>query len=351
MNHAVTYRAFLLELPLRSPIPVGGQRWDSRPVVLVRGEDKDGHVSWGEAAPLDGYGPDCLEDVVEKLTGPVMAFESLDAVPSLACAVGTVRMGLVAAQETVQLGDILGTVSCEELRPASLKSSPTPDQGASVVKIKIGGASGAEVHDVSSILSSDERLRVRLDGNGLPSKQDALQFLESLGEYRSRVEYFEEPFAGCFDSDHRPEFPVPLAIDESLSENNWRHADACVIKPSLMGDPQETMALASEMQGEGRRVVVSSAFESAVGMTLVTWMAACLTNAAPGLGTYQYIADDLGGRSGHWDTPLIRTSELPSYPTVDEAALSAALSQAPGDTAMTLGGSLLIKELTTGEGT
>ncbi len=350
MSDAITYRAFLLELPLRSPIPVGGQQWQSRPVVLMRGEDQNGNVAWGEAAPLDGYGPDRLDQVIGSFTASDTAPETPSLAPTLACAMGTVRLGLRAAGADVRLGDLLGRIEQEEFRPAHLGSETTDVQGKHVVKIKVGIKSQVEVDRVSHMLSLNAHRNVRLDGNGQLSKEDALQFLDRLGAYRDRIEYFEEPFPGCFASDHRSDFPVPLAIDESLDSDNWRNADVCVIKPSLMGDPLDTMTLASDMQHEGRRVVVSSAFESAVGMTMLSWVAACLGDAAPGLGTYRYIADDLGGRSNLWDVDSVKVTDLPPYPVVSDAALKSAHTAALGYAGSTGQNDLHIEELTIREG-
>ncbi|NBW93590.1 MAG: hypothetical protein EBR20_04355 [Bacteroidetes bacterium] len=169
----MTYRAFLVTLPLHRPIPVGGVSWTERPVVLIRAEDSEGRTAWGEAAPLDGYGSDTLADVLDALSQP--EWTRTNRLPSLVCALG-------------------------------------------------------------------------------------------------------------------------------------------ILKPSLMGSPVATMALARRVQAAGRRVTVSSAFESQVGMIMVTRLAALIGDTAPGLGTYAYMADDWGRRAPWWDETSVSIERLPAIP-------------------------------------
>jgi len=300
------FRAFLVTLPLHRPIPVGAAMWSKRPVVLLRGEDSDGQVAWGEAAPLDGYGPDGIDDVLAALSAPGWEKEAMP--PSLACAVGTIRMGL--------------------LTPGGARPAPPPDVStltsavldpdndltiASHVKIKVGRDDvSREAERILAIAGKHPHLRIRLDANGLLTREAAMQLVDALGEVRTRIDYFEEPWEGCFHEDMRGVLPFRVAIDESLDGDNWRNADVCVIKPSLMGDPAVTLDFAKGIQSSGRRVSVSSAFESRIGMTLITWLAARIGDAAPGLGTYRFIADDWGGRPSCWDTPTIDLDELPA---------------------------------------
>lgn len=342
MNEVLSYRVFKLTLPLRSSIPVGTTRWHERPVVLLRGEDTQGHVAWGEAAPLDGYGPDSLNEVVAAL----QMSNPASVPPSLACAIGTVRLGMEAARASEAFGFHLGPVQTDILRPAVLGTAVDTSNETGPIKLKVSGSSLEEADRLASVMKAHPMTTVRLDANGQLTPDGTRQLLDHLGDLTSRIEFFEEPFPGCFESDHRGDFPVPLAIDESLQADNWRHADVCVIKPSLMGDPSDTWDFAQRVHGTGRRVVVSSAFESAVGMTMVTWLAARLGDAAPGLGTYRFMAEDLGGRSSLWDAPGVHLNEARPIPSVTDAALKAALTTP----AQQHPGSIRLEELSIPEG-
>ena len=293
MDASVTVRAWLCRLPLKQPIPVGAARWMDRPTVLISLTDRDGHTGWGEAAPLDGYGPDTLSDVVTAIRDG-----NWDAaLPSLQCALGTAR------QATASPSGML-------LTPAVLD----PTSEAPLIKVKISGEPQDEASRLLALLQDHPTRRLRLDANRSLTRDGARRLLDMIGPLVDRIDFFEEPFPGCFETDHRTDFPVSLAIDESLDGENWRHADVCVLKPSLMGDPRTTFRLARAMQTDGRRVVVSSAFESRVGMLMLVHLADQLGDAAPGLSTYTWLADDVGGLDPLLSGPLLDPASLPALP-------------------------------------
>lgn len=310
----ITLRVFLLTLPLRRAIPVGSAMWTRRQVVLLRGEDPNGRTAWGEAAPLDGYGPDSLNEVRSALSNMLRPSQPLP--PSLACALGTVRAGLSAAANQTSEGLFGGKTRLNELTPAALMGDSESVSGYSAhVKVKVGRQGPkADIDRVLAVRAAHPDVRIRLDGNGLYDREQAMQLVNGLGDVADDIEYFEEPWRDCFQNNLRGKLPLPVAIDESRVDENWQHADVCVLKPSLMGDPESTLGFARDIQGTGRRVVVSSAFESRVGMIMISWLAACIGDAAPGLGTYQSVADDWGGRSGLWDRATVAMSQLPLVP-------------------------------------
>ena len=324
----VQCRAFLLTLPLRRPIPVGAASWRVRPVVLIRGEDDDGRVAWGEAAPLEGYGPDTLAEVLDALSRPSWTSQSLPV--SLACALGTIRMGLRASSYAAACGQPDFEPASHILLPAML-GTEADLTGVTHVKIKTGrtGADG-NIEQIRSLCSNWPNVRIRLDGNGLMTRDEALRLTEGLGDLCARVDFFEEPWQDCFEQDVRGILPVPIAIDESLSGENWHHADVSILKPSLLGDPSTTILLAREIQEAGRRVTVSSAFESQVGMIMITRLAALIGDTAPGLGTYRFMADDWGGRPAWWDAPCLDVGNLPMAPDSPADVNSLPLAQPSG---------------------
>lgn len=298
MPEATTYRAFLCRLPLVEPIPVGRETWSERPTILIEASSEDGFTGWGEAAPLDGYGPDTVDQVMDQLRSgalrPGLDVSRLS--PSLACAVSCARAGLHARRTGEAFLHASDTALLEHLRPATLfrASSALPEHG-SAVKIKVGRHPGRDAETVRTFAAAYPGARIRLDANRMLSRDEARSLLSGIDSLVDRIEYLEEPFPGCFDSDNRSEFSVPLAIDESLAGANWWHADVCILKPSLMGSIESTLTLADDIRAAGRRVVVSSAWESRVGMTMLAHLAARVGDAAPGLGTYRWLSDDPTG--------------------------------------------------------
>jgi O-succinylbenzoate synthase len=315
-------------MPLRRPIPVGATFWRERQVVLIRGEDADGRVAWGEAAPLDGYGPDTLDEVRHALSRPSWTSHTLPA--SLACAVGTIQMGLRSSRSAAAFGQPDFEPASRILVPAMLGAEANLT-GVTHVKIKTGRTETDEgMERIRSLCAKWPNVRIRLDGNGLMTQDEALKLTEGLGDLCARVDFFEEPWQDCFEQDIRGILPVPVAIDESLRGENWHHADVSILKPSLMGDPRETVILARGMQEAGRRVTVSSAFESRVGMIMITRLAALIGDTAPGLGTYRFMADDWGGRPAWWDAPRLDVGNLPMVPDSPADMKSLPLAESSG---------------------
>ena len=61
-----------LSLPFREPfVTAGGVRDRARELVLLRLEDEDGAVGYGEAAPFEPYDGVSVDDVVAALRGAV----------------------------------------------------------------------------------------------------------------------------------------------------------------------------------------------------------------------------------------------------------------------------------------
>ena len=328
MAQSATFRAWLCHLPLVRPIPVGLSTWTQRPTILIEARDTSGMTGWGEAAPMDGYGPDSLEEVLQA----IRTANWTAALPSLACGVGTALESLGSRTERRPFlggpsSDAWSLADATHIRPVLLHGAHGSDSDAKRYKIKVGRDAEVERALIRERLESQPNIMVRLDANGGLTRDEALGFLDGLSAFHDRIEFFEEPYPGCFDSDQRGAFPVPLAIDESMDGDNWQHADVCVLKPSLMGDPRSTLTLASSMREAGRRVVVSSTWESRVGMLMLLHLAARVGDAAPGLGTYHWIEDDLGGRDPQLLASSIDPASLPlPAPSIHPDDLSAGAS-------------------------
>ncbi len=92
--------------------------------------------------------------------------------------------------------------------------------------------------------------------------------------------------------------PTSLECSTDLGRSTGFGVDAVVLKPSLLGSVTELSAAAAALQASGAKVVISSALESAVGLTTALHLAAHLSSAlgdvpAVGLGTAGVLAVDL----------------------------------------------------------
>ncbi|HSH09217.1 MAG TPA: hypothetical protein VK995_02435, partial [Oceanipulchritudo sp.] len=122
------------------------------------------------------------------------------------------------------------------------------------------------------------------------------------------IEFVEEPFLPATKPAEVLQAasvsPVPLALDESLSERGiefWAKLGwpgYWVIKPSLCGDPTSWL---SNKAIRKERVVLSSVFETGIGLSSLVTLAQAFPQTDHGLGTQAWFTDtwrapELNGR-------------------------------------------------------
>ena len=116
------------------------------------------------------------------------------------------------------------------------------------------------------------------------------------------IGYIEEPCASPGDlRQFINSAGLPVALDESLLElspnalNDFADIAAVVLKPTLLGGFERAAGLARWAQECDIKVVVSSSFESSVGLGALAQFAAAFgtPGVAMGLDTARYLADDL----------------------------------------------------------
>lgn len=173
--------------------------------------------------------------------------------------------------------------------------------GYTCVKIKVGlGPVAEEVQALRDWLRElDPQVRVRFDANRAWSLDEALAFASQLGG--ERVDYLEDPVRDPADlRAFCSRAAMPLALDESLDRLSEADAAALgavawVIKPTLRGGIGATLRLAEAARAAGVRPVISSAFESGVGLRILAQLAAVVQDAdeAAGLDTGGWFEQDL----------------------------------------------------------
>ena len=310
----------------RRPWVTAAGSWEERAGAWVRLTAPDGRTGYGEVAPLPGWG---VEDAASgqawlaaAAAGPVAEDQEVPAGwGALAFGLGQARAELAAGGLTGAIGVALHTrvpvaalLPAGEAAEAAMRAAVAT--GYSTFKWKIGvepaAVEWARLERLLGLLPTGGRLR--LDANGGLTPLLAVGWLERAEAATGRIEYLEEPLPGGAAA--WPElrrlgehYRTPLALDESVvglpaldaaMAGGWR--GLLVVKPTLAGDP---VAVAQRLRRWAGRVVVSSAFETAVGFAGVTALAAVVAaDRAAGLGTTDFWAegDRLGppGLSGPW---------------------------------------------------
>ena len=303
MRFRFQYRRY--RLPFRVTVRTAHGLWVEREGILVRledaGDDARGTVSFGEAAPIPWFGTETVAGVEEgcRALGEWIEDTAFQQVPkelrTLRCALASARGEQRGAGDDDDENDgarrgsfssngrrarpFHRTLSVAALLPAGRAAvaqiGPKAEIGFRVFKWKVGvGALADELallDDVCAELPSGAKLR--LDANGAWERRQAERWLERCAD--RPVEFIEQPIApGARGADDlllglAGDYPTPIALDESLVGDDdvekWLAAGwpgVFVVKPSLFGDPETTLA---RLERGNARVVFSAALETAVG--------------------------------------------------------------------------------------
>jgi O-succinylbenzoate synthase len=322
---------FTYRLPLKRPLRLKTQTIAERRGCLIRLQSKPDLVGWGEAAPLPGFSRESLTDAREQLlylksrlvgsdipedaaqlSGQFDAWlDAYDLSPSARFGVETATLNLVAATRSISLSRLLSERPLETIQVNGLITDDPPAlecarrlsrDGYRAVKMKLGHDTIEQdvtrTRDVYHELSGSAALR--LDANRSWSFDDAVKFAEAIVD--CQPEYIEEPLA---DPSRLQEFHartgLRIALDETLLEilpenlTEFGFVTAVVLKPTLLGSAECTASLARAARQMRTKTVISSCFESSVGIATLAQMAAVYNSldSPAGLDTLDWLEHDL----------------------------------------------------------
>ena len=287
---------FAYRIPLVRPIPSAGLLLTQREGLVLQLRQGSA-CGWGEAAPLPGFSPESLEQSQQDLQR--LASIWLDDKPPTEVACPSARFGLSCALHELQQGPLheptplighpLLQGDPESIRQQwQLRSSTTPPRS---IKLKLARQSlEAEISLVQQLLAQTPELKLRIDCNQGWNLAQAAAFLAVIP--MSAIEYLEEP---CHVLQHSLQLStqtgVPLALDESLRQPGFylpEHSgiQALILKPSLIGSLTQLYDSIHLAQQRGLRAILSSSYESSLGLSQLAALASQLTPLEPpGLDT------------------------------------------------------------------
>lgn len=317
------WRLLHYTLPLLRPLTAGS---DTRRHGVLLEIQRGDAIGYGEAAPITGFHPETLDDVVAQLRHALHHGST----PAAA----TARFCLEGAQWSLN-------AATKQCRPAQLHSkNPAPSapiqalidahdpcaqaqaltkEGCTAAKIKVGRRDPQqEVQDIHAIATAAPQLRLRLDANRAWDLDTACQVAEQLAGVA--IDYIEEPLQ---NPDQLAAFHdrtgMPFALDESLQEHPKTFpagTRALVIKPTVVGGIHAARQWMARAQSHQLSAIISATFESGVGLGLLAELA-CTTHPDPppqGLGTGRWLAGDVCIPALkpqhfrlHWQSPQLRT--------------------------------------------
>jgi o-succinylbenzoate synthase len=323
--------AFRYTLPLTEPLRIGAHRLRSRSGLLIRLVDQAGHHGYGEAAPLPGVHRENLALVLRQFkalqpawpgrTAPSAAPGRFDETlqwlasralcPSLRHGLELAWWDLSACRQGKILAAALNpahraSIAVNGLLPRTgdirRLARPMAEQGYAALKLKVGREPVEQ--DIARVLAAREvfgdGVALRVDANRAWDFQTAVRFGEAVTA--CRLEYVEEPLR---EPDRLAALHhatgMPLALDETLAElpnavcTVPAGVVAFVLKPAVLGGVSRTNRLIDVAEQRGIKPVISSVFESGLGLAYLANCAAALTviDVPVGLDTYRWLGEDL----------------------------------------------------------
>jgi O-succinylbenzoate synthase len=292
VTHRLAYRFY--RLPLLRTVRTAHGPWIEREGIVLRLEDEQGRVGFGEVAPIPWFGTETLADARNALAklGDAVEAASLEGIDERQ---GCLRFALASALASDD-GQQTATprLPVAALLPAGKAALAAADkalaEGFVAFKWKVGVLDATDewglLDDLLARLPG--HVKLRLDANGAWTTRQAAKWLKRCAE--RPIEFVEQP---CFADASQGtagkrrtddvllglarDYPTTLALDESVtglpSLRTWLGRGwpgVLVVKPALAGAPASVLGLLAKHQAD---VVFSSAFETAVGRQAALRMA------------------------------------------------------------------------------
>lgn len=260
----------------------------------------EGLKATGEIAPLPGWSKETVEEAffqIESIQKKIIEtsweqdlkeLEQWDLYTS-------VSFGLESALLTLLSPLELSTLSYAALFMGSYEeildqAKAREDEGFTSAKLKVSGHSFLKA--ASLIEKLQNRFHLRIDVNRAWETKESLSFFADFS--LNAFDYVEEPFKNPKELD---QFLHPLAVDESFPQDLSIHEleklgtlKALIYKPTLQGALIKQQPLLSWLNSKKINLVLSSSFESPLGLKQIALYAQRLELTSPiGIGTYHHM--------------------------------------------------------------
>lgn len=270
--------------------------------ILINITNEMGEIGWGDAAPLPHWSQETLEESSNLLNQkrqeimkvdwtPSNCFQEIEKLHLLPSALFGLESSLLSLlrplpEHIVPTSALLMGSAREIMQQAKLRLH----EGYTSAKLKVSHLNFEEAAEMIHQLKDQFHLRV--DVNRAWKTSDSLRFFEQFP--LDTFDYVEEPFQNPHDLGL---FPHPLAIDESYPRplclkqlESLPTLKALIYKPTIQGGMLNCLGLHEWTTKRGIELVLSSSFESDLGLAHIASMAHRLSLSTPiGIGTYHYL--------------------------------------------------------------
>ena len=312
---------FPFPLKLKTPFVNSSNIFTERKGLILKLTDELSNVGYGECSPLPGFSEESLEEAESSLNTIIeflkqTEFESDFNIPSELSSVKFAveqamlslafqrnakfwinKLGLV--NKAISVNAVLGFDSIENILT---KIKEKIELGFDTFKIKVGRENPYDDFELLEAIRNTfgYDIKLRLDANQKWSSDEAIEYLERFKDYV--IEFVEEPCEfTCSTFRTVEESHIPVALDESIKSQQTAElyikeckAEFLVIKPMITGGIFSALKIIEAAKPTDKKVIISSAFESAVGKSALVMLASIPNHYyAHGLDTSGYFENDL----------------------------------------------------------
>lgn len=286
--------------PYENPLITGAVRSG----VLLHLTDEHNFSGWGDIAPLPKWSLETLADSITQINQEqekikkiewtketcLQELIALNLLPSLSFGLESALLSILdpTSDLKIQTSALFMGTPQEILKQADLRKN----EGYISAKLKVGHLSFEEA--LPLIQQLKDSFHLRIDVNCAWETKDALRFFSNFP--LDTFDYIEEPFQNPHDL---ALFPHPLAVDESFPKNlslsqleSFPTLKALIYKPTIQGGIAQCITLHEWAKRKKIDLILSSSFESAVGLSHIANMARRLSLSSPiGTGTCHFFTN------------------------------------------------------------
>jgi O-succinylbenzoate synthase len=265
--------------------------FETRKGMVLKIEHPDERIGWGEISPLPGRSQESLAQAKRQLLALLKHNRQPKTLyPSVS--IGWEHAHHINTPINTQFP--LCALLTGTRKQILEKAESVYSQGYRTVKVKVSNLSFIDAYEVLSLLSS--QFSVRVDVNQAWSFGEALSFFSRFAQ--DAFEFIEEPTS---EIDKLSLFTHPFALDESLLQltknelSTFSKLKALVLKPTIIGNQKKCARYQTLAQELNLLCVLSSAFESGLGISQICALSHTLgiENIPLGLDTYRLLKEDL----------------------------------------------------------
>jgi O-succinylbenzoate synthase len=319
------FNFFPYNLELKKPFVNSKFTIHKRKGFIVRIIDDNGYMVYGDVAPLPGFSYETYDKCEIELQRLYYSFLDKAAnktefnlinemsafvdVPSLRFGFEQAILSLLIKQKEVKNLlpgkkeiKINGIISLRDEKETLKSLDELLSKNFSTIKVKVTGEKFSEQLKLINKITDriDSSVKIRLDPNGSWNYEETEIAVMSMD--KEKIELIEQPVDNINEIVMLSDFsPIPIAVDEAIKTINdaadlikRSNINTFVLKPALLGGIIGIINLIKSAAKLGKKIIISSAFESVIGRSALSLLAA-LTEGdyAHGLNTAELFKTDL----------------------------------------------------------